>query len=96
MTAKQTTADEDRAPHESDMPARAATDAKPRVMLSEKQVRAVVPVSRTTLYRMEKEGHFPKSTYVSANKHFWFEDEVIAWQKIVDRSRGRHMRRASA
>lgn len=34
-------------------------------MLSEKQVLEKIPVGRTTLYRMEKAGRFPKSTYVS-------------------------------
>ena len=29
-------------------------------MLNEKQVLEIVPVSRTTLYRMEKAGRFPK------------------------------------
>jgi prophage regulatory protein len=56
----------------------------PRRMLSEKQVLEIVPVGRTTLYRMEKAGRFPKSTYISPNRRVWFEDEIIAWQKAVD------------
>ena len=36
--------------------------SRPRRMLSEKQVLEIVPVGRTTLYRMEKAGKFPKST----------------------------------
>ena len=56
----------------------------PRRMLSEKQVLEIVPVGRTTLYRMEKTGRFPKSTYISPNRRVWFEDEIIAWQKAVD------------
>ena len=56
----------------------------PRRMLSEKQVLEIVPVGRTTLYRMEKTGRFPKSTYISPNRRVWFEDEVASWQAAVD------------
>jgi prophage regulatory protein len=56
----------------------------PRRMLSEKQVLEIVPVGRTTLYRMEKAGRFPRSTYISPNRRVWFEDEIIAWQNAVD------------
>ena len=66
----------------------------PRRMLSEKQVLEIVPVGRTTLYRMEKAGRFPRSTYISPNRRVWFEDEIIKWQDAVDefnpgRRRGR-------
>ena len=69
----------------------------PRRMLSEKQVLVIVPVGRTTLYRMEKAGRFPRSTYISPNRRVWFEDEIIAWQNAVDEfnpSRGRGKGRA--
>ena len=56
----------------------------PRRMLNETQVLAIVPVSRTTLFRMEKAGRFPRSTYISPNRRVWFEDEIIAWQNAVD------------
>jgi prophage regulatory protein len=56
----------------------------PRRMLSEKQVLEIIPIGRTTLYRMEKAGRFPKSTYISPNRRVWFEGEVIAWQNAVD------------
>jgi prophage regulatory protein len=64
----------------------------PRRMLSEKQVLEIVPVGRTTLYRMEKAGRFPRSTYISPNRRVWFEDEIVAWQNAVDQfnpNRGR-------
>jgi prophage regulatory protein len=57
---------------------------RPRRMLSEKQVLEIVPVGRTTLYRMEKAGRFPRSTYISPNRRVWFEDEIVAWQNVVD------------
>jgi prophage regulatory protein len=64
----------------------------PRRMLNEKQVLEIVPVSRTTLFRMEKTGRFPKSTYISPNRRVWFEDEITGWQHTIDefnRNRGR-------
>jgi predicted DNA-binding transcriptional regulator AlpA len=71
----------------------------PRRMLSEKQVLEIVPVSRTTLYRMEKAGRFPRSTYISPNRRVWFDDEIVAWQNAVDefnpnrvRGKGRRQR----
>ena len=70
----------------------------PRRMLNEKQVLQIIPLSRTTLYRMEKAGRFPKSTYISPNRRVWYEDQVIAWQRAVDefnpnRGRGKGRRR---
>ena len=77
---------------------RGAVKSRPRRMLNEKQVLEIVPVGRTTLYRMEKAGRFPKSTYISPNRRVWFEDEIIAWQHAVDefnpnRGRGKGRRR---
>jgi prophage regulatory protein len=56
----------------------------PRRMLNEKQVLEIIPVSRTTLHRMQKAGRFPKSTYISPNRRVWFADQIIAWQHAVD------------
>jgi len=70
----------------------------PRRMLNEKRVLEIIPISRTTLYRMEKAGTFPKSTYISPNRRVWFEDEITAWQNAVDEfnpSRGRGKGRRS-
>jgi prophage regulatory protein len=72
--------------------------SEPRRMLNEKHVLQIVPVSRTTLYRMEKEGRFPRSTYISPNRRVWFADEIIAWQNAVDefdpnRGRGKGRRK---
>jgi predicted DNA-binding transcriptional regulator AlpA len=53
-------------------------------MLNEAQVLAIVPVSKTTLFRMAKSGRFPKGTYISPNRKVWFEDEISAWQNAVD------------
>ncbi|MCK1669675.1 MULTISPECIES: AlpA family phage regulatory protein [unclassified Bradyrhizobium] len=56
---------------------------RPRRMLNEKQVLEIVPVGRSTLWRMEKAGRFPRSTYISPNRRIWFEDEIIAWQTAI-------------
>lgn len=54
--------------------------ARPRRMLNERQVLAIVPVGRSTLWRMEKAGKFPKAKHIATNRRIWFEDQVIAWQ----------------
>jgi predicted DNA-binding transcriptional regulator AlpA len=81
-----------------------ATDkSRPRRMLNEKQVLDIVPLSRTSIYRLEKAGKFPRSTYISANRRVWFADEIIAWQNAVDefdpnrgRGKGRRVRAVTA
>ena len=79
---------------------RVSDNSGPRRMLNEKQVLEIIPVSRTTLFRLEKAGRFPKSTYISPNRRVWFEDEIIAWQSAVDefnpnRARGKGRRSVS-
>jgi prophage regulatory protein len=88
---------------ESETENRAPDKSAPRRMLNEKQVLEIVPISRTTLFRMEKAGRFPRSTYISPNRRIWFADEIIAWQNAVDefnpnrgRGKGRRRRRASS
>ena len=58
----------------------------PRRMLSVEDVLALIPVSRSTLFRMERSGQFPESHYVSPNRRLWYEDEVLAWQKTVPKN----------
>ena len=72
-------------------------------MLNEKQLLDIVPLSRTSIYRLEKAGKFPKSTYISANRRIWYEDEIVAWQNAVDefdprrgRGKGRRHRVSSS
>jgi predicted DNA-binding transcriptional regulator AlpA len=81
----------------------APNKAEPRRLLNEKQILQIIPVGRTTLYRMEKAGRFPKSTYISPNRRVWFADEIIAWQNAVDefdpnrgRGKGRRVRAVAA
>ena len=61
----------------------APDESRPRRMLNERQVLEIIPVSRTTLFRMMKTGRFPKATYISPNRRCWFESEVVAWQRAI-------------
>jgi prophage regulatory protein len=56
----------------------------PRRMLSETQVLEIIPVSRTTLFRLMRAGKFPKGVYVSANRRIWFERDIVAWQMAIE------------
>jgi prophage regulatory protein len=89
--------------HETESEVRASDNPGPRRMLNEKQVLEIVPVSATTLWRMEKAGKFPRSTYISPNRRVWFEDEIIKWQNAVNefnpnrrRGKGRRARVAAS
>jgi predicted DNA-binding transcriptional regulator AlpA len=59
-------------------------DIEPRRMLNEQQVLDIVPISRATLWRMERAGKFPRGTYISPNRKIWYLDEIVAWQNTVD------------
>jgi prophage regulatory protein len=83
----------------------APDESGPRRMLNEAQVLALIPISRTTLFRMMKAGRFPKATHISPNRRCWFESEVADWQRAIAevnpnfnpaRGRGKGRRRVSA
>jgi prophage regulatory protein len=64
-----------------------------RRMLDEKEILKIIPISGTTLWRMQKRGLFPKATFISPNKRVWYLDEIRRWQSEVDgRGRGRRHR----
>jgi prophage regulatory protein len=67
---------------------------QPRLMLDIGKVLEIIPVSRQTLYRMESDGKFPPSTYISANRRAWYVDEVVAWQKNLPAHRRVSRRKA--
>ena len=48
-------------------------------VLSQQTVLDRVPVSRTTLWRMERAGLFPRRIQVSAHRVGWIEADVNAW-----------------
>lgn len=70
-----------------------------RKMLCDDEVLAIIPISRSTLWRMEQVGQFPRSTYISPGRRVWFLDEIVLWQNTVSelqpgRRRGRGKARA--
>jgi len=54
-----------------------------RAMLTAEQVLALIPVSRTTLFRLERDKLFPLGQAIVPHRKLWFQDEVVAWQKAL-------------
>jgi prophage regulatory protein len=54
-------------------------------MLSIKQVLALIPFSRATLYREMKAGRFPTAHEIAPRRIAWFKDEVAAWQLGINK-----------
>jgi predicted DNA-binding transcriptional regulator AlpA len=65
---------------EKQMSDREMTDRAVADQWPEEGFQSAVPVKRTTLFKMEKKGTFPASHYASANRRFWFADEIARWQ----------------
>ena len=63
-----------------------------RIMLNERQLLQIVPLSAVTIWRLEKRGQFPRGSFISPNKRVWFRDEIIRWQEQVS-GRGRRKAR---
>jgi predicted DNA-binding transcriptional regulator AlpA len=63
-----------------------------RKMLDLNGVLRIVPIARSTLLRMVKLRQFPQPTYISENRRVWYEDQIIAWQKVVDNSQPQRRR----
>jgi prophage regulatory protein len=49
-------------------------------MMSIKQVLALIPFSRATLYREMEAGRFPAAHEIAPRRIAWFKDEVASWQ----------------
>lgn len=56
----------------------------PRKMLNLKQVLAIVPFSRSTIYREMEEGRFPKAREIAPRRIAWYEEDVATWQSALD------------
>jgi prophage regulatory protein len=75
----------------------ASSNNAPRKMLNERQVLEIVPISAVTLWRLERGGQFPKSSYISPNRRCWFADEITDWQNSINgRGRGRRNHRTDS
>ncbi len=46
-----------------------------------KELKNLVPLCRTTIWRMEREGRFPKRRRIGKYATAWVEDEVLAWMQ---------------
>jgi prophage regulatory protein len=61
--------------------AASARDAEPRLprLLPFREVAQRVALSRSTIWRMERAGEFPKRRQLSVNKVAWWEPEIEEW-----------------
>ncbi|MCA6098894.1 helix-turn-helix transcriptional regulator [Bradyrhizobium australafricanum] len=63
----------------------ASTTAGPRKMLGVRQVLAIVPFSRATLYKEMDAGRFPKAREIAPRRVAWYEEDITAWQESLDK-----------
>jgi prophage regulatory protein len=47
--------------------------------LGKKELLAVVPLSMSTIEKLEKEGNFPRRWFITDKRCAWNADEVEAW-----------------
>lgn len=57
------------------------TDA-PRRMLTFTQLREIIPLSRSTIWRMRNDKTFPQCVRIRG-RALWFADEIAEWQKAA-------------
>jgi len=67
-------------------------DDKPVRWLTVAQVLKFMPVSKRTLFRMESEGHFPKSFALTQRRH-WKESDILQWKKNLSPEQRKALRR---
>lgn len=54
-------------------------EPKPIAILDEEKVEAVTSLSRTTRWRMERRGEFPKRVRLSPGRVGWRQADIEAW-----------------
>ena len=59
-------------------------------LLTIKQVQDAVQLTRSSLYRLMKEGRFPIPVKVSARANRWRSDELAAWLDARPRAEGEY------
>jgi predicted DNA-binding transcriptional regulator AlpA len=68
-----------------------------RKMMTMDEVLQLIPVGKSTLKRMIKNGEFPPGNYITPNKRVWYEDTVLLWQRSLPaESRRRKAERRAA
>ena len=60
----------------------------PDRIIRKPELRKRVPLSDPTIWRMEKEGKFPKRLRLGGNSCGWLESEVDAWMQSRADERG--------
>jgi len=57
------------------------------VLLPEQEVLRQTAVSKTTIWRLERQGRFPKRIRISPRRVGWLQSEVDAWinERIAER-----------
>lgn len=50
-------------------------------MLNWREVQAIAGISRTTVWRLQQMGAFPKPVSLSPGRVCWWETEVMAWRR---------------
>ena len=55
-----------------------------------KELKTLVPLGRTTIWRMEREGRFPRSRRIGKSAKAWLETEVLSWmqERAGDQGKG--------
>lgn len=56
-----------------------STQSHRLVSLPELRDRFGVPLHRTTIWRMTRDGAFPRPVTIAGNRRVWRERDVIAW-----------------
>lgn len=51
------------------------------------EVKKLVGLSRTTIWRLERQGKFPRRKQISENAVAWLDEEIQRW--ILEKSKGR-------
>ena len=46
-----------------------------------KELRKLIPLGRTTIWRMMREGRFPQSRRIGRAAMAWVENEIVEWME---------------
>lgn len=65
---------------ETVMPRKKLPPAVPERLLSMREVMALIPYSRPSIYRLVAANRFPAPLKIGDNKIAWRESDVLAWQ----------------
>ncbi len=73
-----------------------ANNDQPQPMIGIEAVLRLVPISRTTLWALERQGRFPKGFYISNNRKLWLVSEIRDWQRALPRTAEGYVRPSRA